>query len=211
MFGLIPKEESFFELFERSARNCDEAAKAFQGLLDAWGDGEAAREERVRKIKDLEHVGDQVTHETIERLNRMFITPIDREDIHELVCRLDDIVDLIDTAAHRMLLYRVSGPTEDCRKMTAALCHSTAVIAEAMPLMRDMKNAKTLRERVVAIHTQENAADQVLSHALAALFSQETDAREILKWKDLYQEIESATDRCEDVANVLDAIVMKNA
>ena len=207
MFGLVPKEESFFRLFERAARNADDAAGAFVEMLDRYDD----LEERAKRIKDLEHVGDQVTHETIEQLNRTFITPIDREDIHELICRLDDIVDLIDTAAHRMVLYRIVKPTEDARRLAACLRHATTVISEAIPLLRDMKNGKKIREVVVAIHTQENEADGIFSHALATLFASEEDAREILKWKDVYQEIESATDRCEDVANVLDTIVLKNA
>lgn len=207
MFGLIPKEESFFELFEKSAVNADVAATALVELLDKYED----LEERAKRIKDLEHVGDQITHETIERLNRTFITPMDRQDIHELICRLDDIVDLIDTAVHRMFLYRIRTSTDESRRLAACLRHATSVIRETMPLLRDMKNSTKIREAVVKIHTQENEADKVLAHALAALFDSEPDAREILKWKDVYQEIESATDRCEDVANVLDAIVMKNA
>ena len=99
MFGLIPKEESFFELFEHAANNAHAAASAFDDMLEHYDE----IDERIRKIKDLEHVGDQVTHETIERLNRTFITPMDREDIHELICRVDDIVDLVDTAAHRIV------------------------------------------------------------------------------------------------------------
>lgn len=207
MFGLIPKEESFFELFERAAENAHAAASAFAAMLDDYTD----LDEKVRKIKDLEHVGDGLTHETIERLNRTFITPMDREDIHELICRLDDIVDLIDTAAHRMVLYRIKKPTDDCRALAGSLRHATSVLTQAMPLLRNMKQAPRLRELVVAIHTQENEADKILAHALAGLFDSEPDAREILKWKDIYQEVESATDRCEDVANVLDAIMLKNA
>lgn len=208
MFGfLIPKEESFFELFERSAENVHAGACALVEMLDRYDD----IEERARRIKDIEHAGDQVTHECIERLNRTFITPMDRQDIHELICRLDDVIDLIDTAVHRMVLYRVKAPTDHSRQLAACLKHATAVMKDVMPLLRDMKSSARIRDAVVAIHTQENAADQVLSQALASLFDSETDAREILKWKDIYQEIESATDRCEDVANVLDAIVMKNA
>lgn len=207
MFGLIPKDDAFFLLFDRAAKNANATAVAFAELLDRYDD----IDERVKRIKDLEHVGDQVTHETIEHLNRTFITPIDREDIHEFICRLDDIVDLIDTAAHRMALYRIRKPTEDARKLAACLRHATTLLDEAVPLLRDMKNGKRIHEIVIAVHAQETAADGIFSHALATLFESEQDAREILKWKDVYQEIESATDRCEDVANVLDAIVLKNA
>lgn len=212
MFGLIPREESFFELFELAAANAHTMAGELVSFLDRLGDAPPAEaEETARRIKDLEHVGDQITHETIERLNRTFITPMDRQDIHELICRLDDVADLIDTAVHRMVLYRVARATPEAKEMAACLRHATAAIHETMPLLRNMKNAASIRSAVIAIHTQENAADQALSLGLAKLFLDGVDAREILKWKDVYQEIESATDRCEDVANVLDSIVMKNA
>jgi uncharacterized protein len=207
MFGLLPREDAFFELFERSAANVHEAAAALVDLTEKWDNVD----ERVRRIKDLEHAGDQITHDTIEKLNTSFITPIDRQDIHELICRLDDIIDSTDTAVHRMMLYGVKAPTEPCRQLAVCLRHATGVIVEAMPLLRDMKNASKLREKVIAIHTQENEGDKFLAQGLAALFRDEPDAREILKWKDILQEIESATDRCEDVANVLDSIVLKNA
>lgn len=207
MFGLLPKADGFFDLFERAAANVHATAGALVDLVERWDDVE----ERVRKIKDLEHVGDQITHDTIEMLNTSFITPIDRQDIHELICRLDDIADMVDTTAHRMIVYRIKRPTDECKQLAACLRHATGVIVEAMPLLRNMKEGPRIREKCVAIHTQENAADQMLAHALGRLFDSEPDAREILKWKDLYQEIESATDRCEDVANVLDSIVLKNA
>ncbi len=206
MFGLIPREASYFVLFERAAENAHHTATALVEMLDHYDD----IEERQKKIKDLEHAGDLITHETIERLNTSFITPIDREDIHELICRLDDIVDLIDTAANRMVLYRIKAPTPESRELAACLRHATGLIVEAMPLLRDMKNAHAIREKVLAIHTQENNADQILHRALASLFDNDRDVRDIVKWKDVYEEIESATDRCEDVANVLDAIVLKN-
>ncbi len=207
MFRLIPREENFFELFERAADNVHEASVAFLEFLEKYDD----RIERAKHIKDLEHAGDALTHQTIERLNRTFITPIDREDIHELICRLDDIVDLIDTAANRMVLYRIEAPTDDAIALARCLRHGTAILKEAMPMLRDMSNLKNLQDRVIAIHTQENEADNVLSHALATLFDSNPDPIQIIKWKDVYQDIESATDRCEDVANILDTIMLKHA
>lgn len=207
MFGLIPKEESFFELFERAADNAHAAAEAFVVLLDRYDDVV----ERAKRIKDLEHVGDQITHETIERLNRTFITPIDRQDIHELICRLDDVVDLTDTAVHRLVLYRIEKPTDEAKALAACLRHATGEIRAAVPLLRNMKNGAKIRQAAVNVHTQENEADAIFAQALASLFENEPDARVILKWKDIYQEIEAATDRCEDVANVLDSILLKNA
>jgi predicted phosphate transport protein (TIGR00153 family) len=207
MAWFMPREENFFELFERAATNADQAAAHLLELLQKFDDVKG----RAKQIKDVEHVGDQITHEAIERLNRTFITPMDREDIHELICRVDDIVDLIDTAAHRIVLYRIEKPTEASIELARCLKHSTAVIVEVMPLLRDMKNGKEINQKCIAIQTQENEADRVMHHAIASLFEARPDPIEVIKWKDIYEEIESATDRCEDVANVLDSIVLKNA
>jgi predicted phosphate transport protein (TIGR00153 family) len=207
MTWFMPREENFFELFERAATNADLAAAQLLQLLERFEDVKG----RSKQIKDIEHVGDQITHEAIDRLNRTFITPMDREDIHELICRVDDIVDLIDTAAHRIVLYRIEKPTESAVDLARCLKHSTALIVEVMPLLRDMKNGKAINQKCIAIQTQENEADRVMHHAIATLFESRPDPIEVIKWKDIYEEIESATDRCEDVANVLDSIVLKNA
>ncbi len=207
MFGLIPKDENFFELFEKAARNCHEGAILLVDMMQAGSD----RVGFAKKIKDIEHQGDQLTHDTIERLNKTFITPMDREDIHELVCRVDDVIDLIDTATSKMVLYKIGDMTPDSKSLGQCLKHSTLLMVEAMPLLRDMKNAKAILEKAIAIHTQENEADRILHHALAALFEGDLDAKEIIKWKDVYEDLEAATDRCEDVANVFEGIVLKNA
>ena len=207
MIWFMPREENFFELFERAAANADVAAGELLDLLEKFDDVKA----RSKRIKDIEHAGDKITHDTIERLNRTFITPMDREDIHELICRVDDIVDLIDTASHRIILYKIEKPTEASIELTRCLKHATGVIVEVMPLLRDMKNSRAISEKCIAIQTQENEADRVMHHAIAALFEARPDPIEVIKWKDIYEEIESATDRCEDVANVLDSIVLKNA
>ncbi|MBI2932161.1 MAG: DUF47 domain-containing protein [Planctomycetes bacterium] len=207
MFGLIPKEESFFELFEAAAKNVHEASLQFLEFLKEFND----LNERAKRIKDLEHAGDQITHETINRLNRTFITPLDREDVHELICRLDDIVDLIDTSVSRMVLYKIKEPTQDALALAECLRHATAILVEAVTLLRDMRNAKEILKRCVDVHTQENEGDRIEQHALASLFENHHDPVFIIKWKDVYQEIEAATDRCEDVANVLEGIVLKNA
>ena len=207
MSWFMPREDNFFELFEAAAKNADLAAADLLALLEKFDDVRG----RAKRIKDLEHAGDKITHDAIERLNRTFITPMDREDIHELICRVDDIVDLIDTAAHRIVLYKIEKPTEASIEMTRCLKHATGVIVEVMPLLRDMKNARAIGDKCIAIQTQENEADRVMHHAIAALFEARPDPLEVIKWKDIYDEIESATDRCEDVANVLDSIVLKNA
>ena len=207
MVWFMPKEENFFELFERAADNAHEAAGQLLEFLEKFD----RLDERAKHMKDIEHAGDKITHDTLDRLARTFITPMDREDIHELVARMDDIVDLIDTCVNRMVLYRVTRPRPEARELALCLRHATGLIREAVRLLRDMKNARLLHEKCIAIQTQENEADRVMQRALAKLFEECTDPIEIIKWKDLFAEIESATDRCEDVANVLDTIVLKHA
>jgi uncharacterized protein len=207
MIWFMPKEENFFELFERAAENAHEGATQLLEFLEKFDN----IVERAKRIKDIEHAGDQITHEVIDRLNSTFITPMDREDIHELACRLDDIIDLIDTGVNRMVAYKIRQATPEVQEMARCLKHATKLITEAVPLLRDMKNGKAISQKCIAIQTQENEADRVMHQALATLFDKQKDAIEIIKWKDIYEEIESATDRCEDVANVLDSIVLKNA
>lgn len=207
MFGLIPKEQSFFELFEKAAQNVHQGTLLLLEFLEQFND----LSERAKRIKDIEHAGDQLTHETLNRMNRTFITPLDREDIHELTARMDDILDLIDTAVNRTVLYKVKESTPDAVKLAQCLRHATKLLVEVMPLLRDMKNAPKILEACIAIHTQENEADRIEQHALAALFENQHDPAYIIKWKDIYEDLEVATDRCEDVANVLEGIVLKNA
>jgi len=207
MFSLIPKEMVFFDLFEEAAKNAHQGALALLDLLNDFRDVGA----KVKRIKDIEHAGDKITHTTIEKLNQTFITPIDREDIHELICRIDDILDLIDTAVARMHLYKIKEPTDDAKALARVLVETTKIITELLPKMRSMKLSSALLQHCIEIHTKENEGDRIEQHALAALFENGHDPIYIIKWKDIYEELESATDRCEDVANVIEGIVLKNA
>jgi predicted phosphate transport protein (TIGR00153 family) len=207
MFSLIPKEMIFFDLFEEAAKNAHQGALALVDLLENFTNVP----EKVKRIKDIEHAGDKITHTTIEKLNQTFITPLDREDIHELICRLDDIIDLIDTAVARMHLYKIDKVTEDAKALGRVLVKATAIIIELLPKMRNLKLSSSLLQDCIAIHTQENEGDRIEQHALASLFENGHDPIFIIKWKDIYEELESATDRCEDVANVIEGIVLKNA
>jgi hypothetical protein len=204
---LLPREENFFDIFEQAADNVHEAAKALLGLMENFTN----LPEVARRIEDLEHRGDSFTHQTIERLNKTFITPIDREDIHELVCRMDDVVDLIDTAANRMLLYKIQKPREEAVALARVLVKATEVITRAMRDARNMKNIDRIIRHCVDIHSAENEGDKIMHRGLAALFEGQPDPLDVIKWKDILHELESATDRCEDVANVLESIVLKNA
>jgi predicted phosphate transport protein (TIGR00153 family) len=206
MFRIIPQELVFFDLF---ARQGDVALRASQELLELLLRFDNLPE-RAKRVKDIEHEGDEATHAVIEKLNRTFITPIDREDIHELACRMDDIADLIDTAVNRILLYKIEAPIEEAVQLARCLVHATKVIVEMLPAMRNMKNAERVRTLCRDVHTQENEADRIEQTALAALFSGGRDPLYVMKWKNIIEELEAATDRCEDVANVIEGIVLKN-
>ena len=207
MFRIIPQEMVFFDLFEKAAENVRRGAEELLEFPVKFDD----LPERQKRIKDIEHAGDKITHTTIEKLNQTFITPLDREDIHELICRIDDIIDLIDTAVARMHLYKIDKPTEDAKALARVLVDATKIITELLPKMRSMKLSSTLLRHCIEIHTKENEGDRIEQHALAALFEGGQDPIYIIKWKDIYEELEAATDRCEDVANVIEGIVLKNA
>jgi hypothetical protein len=193
MFSLIPKDDVFFDLFEKASANCHRAARELHDFFDRYDDLEG----RMRRIKELEHVGDELTHEVIERLNQTFITPLDREDIHEFVCRLDDILDRIDTAVDRVCLYKLPKPME--------------LIHEMMSLLRRLRSANEVRLKVREVHRLESEADGIERQALLHLFEGGNDALLVIKWKNVIEVLESATDKCEDVANVIEGIVLKNA
>jgi predicted phosphate transport protein (TIGR00153 family) len=209
MFSLMPKETVFFDLFEKSAENVERGAQKLLELMANFGD----LAYRAQEIKEIEHAGDKLTHEMIERMNKTFITPIDREDIHELACRLDDILDLMDTATARMSLYKVKEPMPDAVALARVLVKATGIIKESMPLLRTLNkgtSAQSLLKACVEVHTQENEGDRIEQHALAALFEGGLDPILVIKWKDIFQDLEAATDRCEDVANAIESIVLKN-
>ena len=206
MLSVIPKERVFFDLFEKAAANAHECTSSLVEFLARFDDLPA----RARKVKDLEHVGDELTHEMIERLNQTFITPLDREDIHELACRVDDVLDLVDTAVDRIVLFKIDKPIQAAKDLAECLVRSTAVIRETMPLLRNMKDADVVRQRVREVHRLENEADRIERLALAALFENGADPKYIIKWMSIIETLETATDRCEDVANVIEGIVLKN-
>jgi hypothetical protein len=168
----------------------------------------------AQEIRDIEHEGDKLTHEVIERVNRSFITPLDREDIHVLVGRMDDVIDLINSAVNRMSLYKLAEATEDARALANCLEKATSRLKEAMPRLRKLSNRKEVEILLgccVDINTFENEGDRIHQHGLAALFENGYDPIFVIKWKDVYQDLETSIDRCEDVANVIEAIILKNA
>jgi uncharacterized protein len=205
MFNLMPRERAFYDYFNQQAANVHEGAKVLSQLLENYTDIET----KAQHLKNLEHAGDEITHAMFDHLARSFVTPLDREDIHDIASRLDDIIDLTDSAANRMVLYRITEPTEDVKELGRVLVTATSELCEAFALLHDMKKADEIMRHCINVHTQENEGDRILQHAMGAMFSNNTSAIEILKWKDIYYIIETATDVCEDVANVLHTIVTK--
>ncbi len=206
-FSFIPREEKFFELFEESAHNIVDAAHVLKELIDTWENVEP----RVAEIKELEHKGDSITHEIMARLHRTFVTPLDREDIALLTKSLDDIIDFIDGAAGAMLLYKVGRPGQRAKELADIIIQSTIEVEKAVLVLRHKAKLKDILVRCVEINRLENAADVVYRAARAELFEDVTDIADVLKWREIYESMESATDRCEDVANVLEGVALKHA
>src|SRR5262245_34044355 len=197
MFRLLPREEKFFDLFEQQAGNIVQASRTLEELTLDYGNAKA----KAQQIKDLEHAGDTVTHELVRRLNTTFITPIDREDIYALSGRLDDVLDLIDAVADRLVLYRIT-PTEGCQAMAKIIVKAAEETDRAVRCLRTL--SAFYHKHCVEVNRLENEADRLLRDQLAALFEGETDAIEVIKWKELYETMESVTDRCEDAVNVIE-------
>ena len=203
-FRLIPREEKFFELFEQQGANIVAAARALEELVLDYPDAKA----KAERIRDLEHAGDTLTHELVKRLNTTFITPIDREDIYALASRLDDVLDLIDAVADRLLLYRISTPTPGCVDMAKIVVKTAEETDRAVHCLRTL--SPFYHKHCVEVNRLENEADRRLRDLLAALFDG-TEPIEIIKWKELYETLEEVTDRCEDVVNVIEGIMLKMA
>ena len=206
-FLFIPREEKFFELFEDSARNMVKASQVLKEMIDTW----EFVGERVAEIRELEHVGDTITHQIMAQLNRTFVTPFDREDIALLAHTLDDVTDFIDAAADAMLIYKIDRPNQRARDLADIIVQQTIEVERAIPRLRRRAELKQIPERCVEINRLENMADRVFRSAMAELFDDTTDIAQIIKWREIYEHMESATDRCEDVANVLEGVALKHA
>jgi len=203
---LLPKEMSFFDYFEKNSKLSIEAAKFLNEIaLDS-----ADLVELSNRIKDIEHEADSVTHQCIDALHRTFITPIDRSDIHRLIRRMDDIIDSVDSTATRMMLYEMSDRRSEMRQFTEVLVKSTTAIDSAIHSMRNMKKNNDFIEKCCkAVYETENEGDQILRSALARLFREEKDTVSVIKWKEIFERLEKATDRCEEVANIVQGIVIE--
>jgi len=201
---LLPREDSFFDLFSELAENVQTAAAALVDLLTHFTDVPA----KVERIKAYEHRADDLTHTLITRLNQSFITPFDREDIHDLSTAIDDVLDLIDAAASRMLIYRVDRVRPGVADLSGTLLAATEQVAAAV---RVLEKRDHILDYCIEINRLENESDRVSRNLIAQLFDEEKDPLQVIKWKEIIEVIETATDKCEDVANVIESVTLKSS
>jgi hypothetical protein len=203
---ILPREVSFFDYFEQHSKLAIDACRELNGI--AADPTELAL--RVNRIKEIEHQADEVTHRCIDALHRTFITPFDRSDIHRLMKRLDDIVDSIDSAASRMAMYELTELRMEMKQFTETLIIATTEINGAVRNLRHLsKNGDAVDKCCLAIYQAENEGDQILRSAIVRLFREEKDALTIIKWKEVFERLEKATDRCEEVANIVQGIMIE--
>ncbi len=206
-FSLLPKSSKFFDLFEASARNSLKTAQALRDMINNWD----VIEGRVAEITELEHEGDSLTHQILAQLHRTFVTPFDREDIALLAHTMDDITDFIHAAADAMFIYKIDRPSERARELADIIVQAATEVEIAVTGLRRHSELKKILERCIEINRLENMADRVFRAAMAELFDDVVDIAQVIKWREIYEQMESATDRCEDVANVLEGVALKHA
>ncbi len=203
MISLFPRHEDFFALFKRQSALVREGCTMLHEMMERFDQ----LADRAKRLKDVEHNADLVTHEIFERLNRTFITPLEREDIHALASGLDDVLDSAEAIGTRLVLFKIPHSTSEARQLTAILDQCGGQIDQAVEHLRDMKN---LMAFTIEINRLENEADHVSRQAVADLFSGRHDMLDVLRWKEIYGRLENAADHCEDVANTIEAIVLKS-
>jgi hypothetical protein len=201
---LLPRETSFFDYFEKHAALVIRGARALLELVADSVDPTA----KAKEIKEIEHEADVVTHACVEALHKTFITPIERDAIHHLITRMDDIMDYIEAAADRIALYQLRQMTPEAKALADVLVRAGEAVAQAVRGLGDMKNRKEVLDRCIDINRLENEGDTILRNAVAKLFREATDPIMVIKWKEVYEDLENATDRCEDVANIIEGVVL---
>jgi len=204
MLNLLPRDERYFERFTEMARRIHESAR----ILDIFFRGESPVATVADQIKRLEHECDEISHEILRDIDRTFITPIDREDIHQLAVRLDDVIDLIDGTIRRMGLFKITEPTQASRALSATIVEITGEMVKATAAL---KGQKGVVEHCIRMKQLENQGDVAFHEAIASLFANETRPIELIKWKDIYENMEGCIDQCEAVAHVLESVVLKHS
>ena len=209
-FQILPAEKRFYDWFEKAATNMVEAARLLREAVAAIGSRELL-EQRVRAITEAEHRGDFIVHEIFDLLHGTFITPLDRDQIRAIATSLDDVVDRIEAAGDVFLLYKIDHATEEATRLASIVLACAEQIDQAMPLLRDKSSLPGVLQRMIEVNRLENEADAVLRAGLAALVERPEQLFDLIRWKEAYGLLEEATDRAEDVADVLNGIVLENA
>jgi predicted phosphate transport protein (TIGR00153 family) len=208
MFGrFLPKETSFFDFFEQHAALSVEGCRVFLSLTSNGANVTA----KAKRIKEIEHETDVITHRCVEALHKTFITPIERDDIYRLITKMDDIIDFIEAASERIALYEIKQMTPEVKDLADVLLRALEQIQVAVNGLRNMKNAQPVLQACVDVNRLENEGDTILRNALARLFKEEKDPVTVIKWKEIYEGLETASDRCEDVANIIEGVVLEHA
>jgi hypothetical protein len=203
---LIPRDEKFYDMFEELACKIEEGGKMFTDILNNYEQSEA----KIAKLKEIEHEADIITHRTYEKMHRTFLTPLDREDIYNLVNKMDSVLDMIEAAAVRMQLYKIKKPADEIKELARILNLAIGKIKKIVHALRDKKKSQEILEDCVEINTLENEGDIVLRMTMARLFEREKDPIELIKWKEIFERIEESIDVCEDVSNIIEGIVLKH-
>ena len=204
MFSFLPRESDFFHLFEQASQNVVEAGLCLKNLMTSYDNPE----QQIQHIKDLEHKGDGFTHEIVFKLNKTFITPLDREDIHQLASALDDILDEIDAVAELFMVFKIARPTPTALKLSGILHEAALEVGKGIQLLGQKK--WDMKDCAIRVNSLENEADRVSREAISRLFEEEADPKMVMKWKGIYENFEMGTDSCEDVVNVLERIALKH-
>lgn len=208
MFGrLMPREGRFFQYFSEHAEQIMLGAEQLKALMSAVHE----LDERKRNIENIEHRADKITQQTMQLLHQTFITPLDRDEIHQLITRMDDILDLMEDVSQCMFLYDIHAVTAEAVQLADLCLTSAQKVREAVSQLSNLKNAKAILQLCSEIDRLEGDADNVMRTAMAKLFREEDDAKQLFKMKEIYQLLESVTDRCQDVANLIEGIVIENA
>jgi uncharacterized protein len=207
MFGKSKTDELFFDGFLRHGRSTLEAAKLIRSLFEELGNAR----DIARAVSEAEHAGDQVTHETMKRLHETWITPFDRSDIHSLISRMDDILDLLEAVSERVVLFEIVTARPHAAELAELLVKCCERVLRATELLPNLKQSKELLAICVEIGKLENEADALYRQAIAALFKPGNDPLDVMKWREIYDALETATDRCADVANVIEGVVLEYA
>jgi predicted phosphate transport protein (TIGR00153 family) len=204
---LLPHDASFFGFFEQQGKKTVEGCRAFLSMVEEANNLQS----HAQRVKQIEHECDDITHAVVEQLHKTFITPIDRNDIYRLITKMDDIMDFVEAAADRLALYEIPTMTQEVGELARCLVSSAEHVLGAVTSIRDLKRPNGILDHCIEINRLENVADQLLRSALARLFREEKDPIAVIKWKEIYETLESATDRCEDVANIIEGVVLENS